>query len=426
MYMVEFSLEESAKNIAAQDAGSQNRILTLKLNKVGRNNRVKKQDLNTTEHIKEQLKKCRNMSEQVNLLYDKNSSNSNNIREKFFVASSVEDFFKHHFSSYDFTALPFGTVISGYGRNNSDIDISITSLSTDDNTLHINRNLGGSNILSLREVNWDKAEEFIEVVRDGAVQLFKESSSLLPGFLPNISNLKVIEAKYPLLSFDFDMLDIFTEASFNNRSGVQMGICINIYCRMDKRVSPLIWLVREWMKQARLTPDLNTNKMTYQGITPFMATTLVLFYLMQLEIPVIPPMRRLINRKNKPDDWIMGSFRTRLMGYYHIPGNKRNQMSIQELFIGFLNYYKNMDFKSRLFCLSTGRQEGNKIRQFLNIKSPLHSFESQIGKKCINENLEPLKRQFELLTRRLEDRQEKYSGYEDWGVLSFLDLNKIK
>ena len=62
MYMVEFSLEESAKNIAAQDAGSQNRILTLKLNKVGRNNRVKKQDLNTTEHIKEQLKKCRNVS----------------------------------------------------------------------------------------------------------------------------------------------------------------------------------------------------------------------------------------------------------------------------------------------------------------------------------------------------------------------------
>ena len=78
-----------------------------------------------------------------------------------------------------FFSVPFGTVISGYGRNNSDIDISITSLSTDDNTLHINRNLGGSNILSLREVNWDKAEEFIEVVRDGAVQLFKESSSFL-------------------------------------------------------------------------------------------------------------------------------------------------------------------------------------------------------------------------------------------------------
>ena len=77
-----------------------------------------------------------------------------------------------------------------------------------------------------------------------------------------------------------------------------MGICINNYCRMDHRVSPLIWLIRETMQQSKLTPDNKTDKMTYEGITPFMITTLVLFYLMRLDKPVIPPMKMLIKRRN--------------------------------------------------------------------------------------------------------------------------------
>ena len=64
--------------------------------------------------------------------------------------------------------------MSGYGRNGSDIDLSITSLSMSEAS-----KLNGSDIVSLKEVNHDKAQKFIKVVRSGAVQLFTESSQFL-------------------------------------------------------------------------------------------------------------------------------------------------------------------------------------------------------------------------------------------------------
>ena len=61
MYMVEFNNEESAKNLASQSK-VQNRIASLKFKHQigGRKSRIKKPA--PEENVKEQLKKCENVS----------------------------------------------------------------------------------------------------------------------------------------------------------------------------------------------------------------------------------------------------------------------------------------------------------------------------------------------------------------------------
>merc|ERR1719427_656039 len=105
---------------------------------------------------------------------------------------------------------------------------------------------------------------------------------------------------------------------------------------MDERVNVLIFTVREWARQSGI---MKHGGIAYDGVTPFMLTTLVLFYLMRMKNPVIPPMCDLMEKNNAPDDWILGGFRTKLVENIFRRTPTNNKMSVDELFVGFLEYY---------------------------------------------------------------------------------------
>ena len=60
-----------------------------------------------------------------------------------------------------------------------------------------------------------------------------------------------------------------------------------MYVRIDKRVAPFLFLLRQWTKHNGLSQHGGT---LYYGLTPFMVTCLGLFYLMRVQPAVIPPM----------------------------------------------------------------------------------------------------------------------------------------
>ena len=71
-----------------------------------------------------------------------------------------------------------------------------------------------------------------------------------------------------------------------------MAWCVNMLSRMDTRVAPFMFLVRQWAKQHKLVAHANDAE--FAGLTPFMVTCMGLFYLMRVKPAVIPPFWNLI------------------------------------------------------------------------------------------------------------------------------------
>ena len=101
----------------------------------------------------------------------------------------------------------------------------------------------------------------------------------------------------------------------------------------------------------------------------------------------------------------MGGFRTKLVRKIENVKLNENKMSVEELFIGFLNYYRTVDFSRTLFSLAKvcvhhqllqfsillqvfqGESGVNRRNQYLAISSPLQYLQGQIGKNCSVEKL---------------------------------------
>lgn len=417
-YLVEFPDKTGVRAFEQETPGGPNlRIASIKpgfhLNLMKLNDEkvcLQKQDLAHFDMKK--LQKCEDMSDQMETFFVQLSPSSKNLRQKFFVSSLLDDFYAYHMNK-SFTIFPYGTVMSNFSSVRSDIDVSLTEFSYGDER---------HNILSLNNVTHSSAVKYKSLHRAGALQLFEQSVELLPKFLPDVSNLEVIPGRVPLIAFTFNPLEVNVELSLNNRSAVQMGWCINMYSRMDCRVAPLTFVIREWARQECIT---NHGSPNYQGLTPFMLTSLILFYLMRIQPFVIPPMSHLLAKGNRPDDWVLGGFRTKLNQRLWTIESTTNSMSLEQLFIGFLEYYRRIDFSKRSFSLVKGHTLANTRPRYLTVSSPLHAYDGNIGKKCTISELNKFQRKCEITLRRLEDRQSKYSGYEDWGLLSILDKNKL-
>merc|ERR1719322_698659 len=303
--------------------------------------------------------------------------------------------------------------MSGFGKMTSDIDISVADLRFGNK---------GHSIRSLRDVTRTAADDYKSYHREGSLKLFSQSNKLITDFLPLISDTKMVPAQIPLMSFYFQPLDVSADISLDNRSGVQMGWCINMYVRMDKRVGPYLFLIREWANQNNIVKH---GDKSYDGLTPFMLTSLALFYLMRLNPAVIPPLFKLICKYNDRDDWIMGGFRTKLVRKIENVKLNENKMSVEELFIGFLNYYRTVDFSRTLFSLAKGESGVNRRNQYLAISSPLQYLQGQIGKNCSVEKLVGFQKKLDVTLLKLEDRSKKNAEYKDWGILSIIDMCKV-
>jgi len=150
------------------------------------------------------------------------------------------------------------------------------------------------------------------------------------------------KAKTPIVKFSHIRTGIICDLSLKNALGVNNSALIRFYLSMDPRLQPFLLVIKYWAKK---------NDLTGHGkISNYALVMIALFYIQQLEDPIIPPVTTLqegVNNKVIVAGWdcsINTSFSS----------HTSNTMSVPELLCGFFKFYSHFDYGMKVICPLTG------------------------------------------------------------------------
>jgi DNA polymerase sigma len=150
------------------------------------------------------------------------------------------------------------------------------------------------------------------------------------------------KAKTPIVKFMHIPTGTNCDLTLKNALGVNNSALIRLYLSMDPRLEPFLLILKYWAKK---------NDLSGHGkISNYALVMIALFYLQQLEDPVIPVVTTLqegVNKKVIIAGWecsINTSFSS----------NTCNTMSVPELLCGFFKFYSQFDCGMKVICPLTG------------------------------------------------------------------------
>lgn len=129
---------------------------------------------------------------------------------------------------------------------------------------------------------------------------------------------------------------------------------------MDERVRPLAFYIRAWAKEFDILRPFPAV-----GLSNFMVTCLVIFFLQRLPKPILPPS----------DDFI--SLQESGENIQHITDTKKlnfqteNTSTLSELLVQFFEYYSSFDYNNDAASISSGTIKANISSDSLFIYNPL-------------------------------------------------------
>ncbi|CAG9583450.1 unnamed protein product [Danaus chrysippus] len=205
-------------------------------------------------------------------------------------------------------ATPFGSITTGLGIKSSDADCFV-SLGTE----RITDAVGRAKRALLRE-----PRVFAEV-------------------------LAIPQAHTPIVKFFHVPTGTNCDVTFKTPLGVHNSRLVSFMLHADPRLVPMAVLVKYWAK---------VHGFSGSGrLTNYALTVLLLFYLQQPPVSVLPPVRSLQEgHEHVVDGWNV-AFDDRLEA---LPGST-NTSSIPELLGGFFQYYSTFDFCKLVVCPYLGR-----------------------------------------------------------------------
>lgn len=158
--------------------------------------------------------------------------------------------------------------------------------------------------------------------------------------------MKLIHAKIPILKFSDKRSKIEVDLNINNIVGIRNTQLIRCYTRLDWRVQPLAIAIKAWAHR-------NNIKNAYQKTIS--SYTLVLMLIHYLQVGCSPPCLPCLH-KLMPNNFQVDSDVKKLSLNEETPEYRsKNEQSLGELFIGFLNYYGNrFDYQHDVISIRQG------------------------------------------------------------------------
>lgn len=120
-----------------------------------------------------------------------------------------------------------------------------------------------------------------------------------------------------------------------------MSELLYMFAQIDTRVSPLVFCIRRWAQTKNVT-----NHSPGPWISNFSLTCLVIFYLQQLNQPVLPSINSLVQQARSQDkrfaeDEVVCTF---LRDLNSLKFTKQNKDTLEQLLLGFFEFYSQLDF----------------------------------------------------------------------------------
>ncbi|XP_034242553.1 poly(A) RNA polymerase, mitochondrial-like isoform X2 [Thrips palmi] len=285
-------------------------------------------------------------------LYKKSKISDLSIRLRYFTCHQLDLALEGLFR--DVKALPFGSTVSGFGRNSGDLDIY----------LHFKKNL-------CQVIKDDTSKLFFHSkswVRDKSMQL-KLISDLISLLLPGCTNVvSILGARVPIIKYHQIMTNVECDIQNSSAAGVDTSHILYTMNKWDLRVAPLVYSLRLWAAQNNIT----CVKKPSPYITNFSLMLMVIFFLQTEQIlPSLHSFSRL------PTTLTSSSFDPDAELFF--PDLRRvekgllsggNEEKIDSLLVKFFMFYSTFSFEKNKISVYHGKVMPKSSRLILEIENP--------------------------------------------------------
>ncbi|KAF2880896.1 hypothetical protein ILUMI_25272 [Ignelater luminosus] len=355
------------------------------------------------EDIREALRSCNNISEQISTLHNITTLNEVATRLRFLTARQVEMCLLGLFPNA--IAYPFGSSVNGFGKMGCDLDLVLRlagdKISGESRLVFHSKALNGYD----RSIS----QRHMEVMGD-----------LLQFFLPGCTQIrKILQARVPIIKYYQQLTDVECDLSMSNMSGVCMSDLLYMFGSIDERVRPLVFTIRKWAKEVGLT-----NSSPGRWITNFSMTLLVLAFLQQPDNcpPILPTFNTLIKNAGSKDKFVTedGINCTFLRDIEKLKYKTTNTDNLESLLKQFCEFYSSFDFSTKAVCLNEAVSITKPEHSPLYIVNPLERG-LNVSKNVSLEELEKFKYELRNATWILESQEKKTSN---WGILEMFESKR--
>ncbi|XP_015183071.1 PREDICTED: poly(A) RNA polymerase, mitochondrial-like isoform X2 [Polistes dominula] len=348
--------------------------------------------------IKDALISSLSISNQMTNLYQKYKLDELEIRLKFQTIVQLEKCFQGFFPNI--TIHPFGSFVNGYGKKLSDLDLILfTDVCKKDSTS--NRLVYHGKSTNIDEKQHTHA--FMGVLADSMKYI-----------IPGIFNVrKIFNARVPIIKFQNFFTHTECDLSLSNTIATYMSELLFLYGEEDERVRPLVFTIRKWAEDNKLT-SIHPGK----TITNFSLTLLVIFYLQQVDIlPGINSITTFSEISNNNKNNVRGIYTNYSpnLSKSHV----NNDAHLSALLIDLFKFYATFDFGSQKICLRTATAIKSMHNAALYICNP---FETELNVSK-NVSFNEIQRMKALMTVAISNLQNtKPIKTRKWGILSILNF----
>ncbi|KAM4745927.1 terminal uridylyltransferase 7 [Anableps anableps] len=240
----------------------------------------------------------------------------NGVRE--LILQDLESFVRRQFAGARLQL--FGSSKNGFGFRQSDLDICM--------------------VLEGKETMDDV--DCINIIKGLARQLKKHSG------LRNI--LPITTAKVPIVKFYHIHTGLEGDISLYNTLALHNTRLLASYAAIDRRVKILCYIMKVFAKMCDI------GDASRGSLSSYAYTLMVLFFLQQRNLPVIPVLQEIYDGKTKPevlvDGWNVYFFDNLKTLPCHWPLYGKNTETVGELWLGLLRFYtEDFDFREHVVCI---------------------------------------------------------------------------
>lgn len=312
-------------------------------------------DLNLKEYDYESLEKINDINDQIQAFYDLNKIDDLGYRLRYFVGAIMEESIGGIFQNC--LCLPFGSSMNKFGAKIADLDLScslngnksLKAFNLDDYSLN-----GSFYFLSnQKEEKRHKRKNF---------NVFELIEIIISNLVPRFKFIQAIpHARVPIIKFEAQIGHALScDLSLSNvEVSYLMTKLFWSYSKLDDRVAPLVFLIRHW---ASLTGVKNQTSPS-PSLTSFQLTCLVLYYLNNMEKPLIVAIDDLLDKKQYSNLLKYERYQDNSIELDEIISNltindnlpfkeSKNTTNLIDLFDGFFKFYSNFNFNKNVIALS--------------------------------------------------------------------------
>lgn len=141
-----------------------------------------------------------------------------------------------------------------------------------------------------------------------------------------------------------------------------MSELLYTFGELDNRVRPFVFFVRAWAKEFDIIQSYPSV-----GLSNFMMTCLAIFFLQQLQKPILPPANAFLVHREISENvqYITDSSKLNF--------ESKNTSTLAQLLAEFFDFYSSFDFNKNAISILYGATKSNNGKESMYIYNPLES-----------------------------------------------------